>query len=228
MPGYSHQQRLAAAQSTGTRIRARSAPKAIAAEIEAPEQPVGVIILPVAIPLSASSGGLRLIAAGLQDRGFATFLAELLSPAEVEHGYHSFDLDLLADRIAEVTESLRRKALLEDLPMGYFGTSTDAAAIAIAAAQPDCPAGALVLCDARPELASIELPSVRAPTLFIVEDDELALNLNRSALARLCCPGHLAVLHDAGKGLASPEIASQAARLAGDWFETHLRGERDG
>ena len=181
----------------------------------------------VPLNISASSGGLRLVAAGLQDRGFATFLAELLSPAEWEHGYHNFDFDMLAGRIAEITESLRRKAPFDDLPVGYFGTSTDAAAIAIAAAQPDCPAGALVLCDARPELASIELPSVHAPTLFIVEDDELALDLNRSALAKLGCRGDLAILRGAGKGLASPKIASQAARLAGDWFETHLLGRQD-
>jgi putative phosphoribosyl transferase len=84
------------------------------------------------------------------------------------------------------------------------------------------PAGALVMYDARPELASVELPRVHAPTLFIVEDDELAVRLNRNALSKLCCPRDLAVLEGAGKSLGSPEIASQAAHLAGDWFETHL------
>jgi hypothetical protein len=126
------------------------------------------------------------------------------------------------------TERLRRTAPFEDLPIGYFGTSTDAAAMAIAAAQPGCPAGALVMCGARPELASGELPRVHAPTLFIVEDDQLALDLNRSALEKLRCSGDIAVLRGLGKGLASPEIASQAAGLAGDWFETHLRREQDG
>jgi putative phosphoribosyl transferase len=212
---------------TGTRIRARRVPEALATDIGSPEHPVGVVILPVTVPLSASSGGLRRVAAGLRDRGFATFLAELLSPAEMEHGYHNFDFDMLAGRIAEITESLHRKAPFEDLPIGYFGTSTDAAAMAIAAAQPGCRAGALVMCDARPDLASIELPRVHAPTLFIVEDDELALDLTRRALAKLGSRGDLAILRGMGKGLASPEIASDAARLGGDWFETHLRGDQD-
>ena len=211
----------------GTRIRARRVPEALATNIGSPEHPVGVVILPVTVPLSASSGGLRLVAAGLQDRGFATFLAELLSPAEMEHGYHNFDFQMLAGRIAEITESLRRKAPFDDLPVGYFGTSTDAAAMAIAAAQPGSPAGALVMCDARPELASVELPRIHAPTLFIVEDDELALDLSLSALAKLGCRGHLAILRGMDKGLASPERASDAARLAGDWFETHLRSHQD-
>ena len=38
----------------------------------------------------------------------------------------------------------------------------------------------------------------------------------------------LAVLDSMGKGLSSPEIASEAARLASDWFDTHLRGELEG
>jgi hypothetical protein len=102
----------------------------------------------------------------------------LLTPAEAEHGYHNFDFAMLADRIAEVTERLRRNAPAEDLPIGDFGTSTDAAA------RSDCPAGALAMCNARPELASAELPRARAPMLFIVEDDELACDLNRAALRR--------------------------------------------
>ncbi len=191
-----------------------------------PEQPIGVIILPVTV--RAWDGGVRRVAAGLQDRGFATFIAELLSSAEIEHGYHNFDFGLLADRLSEVAERLSRKAPLADLPIGFFGTSTDAAAMAVAAARPNCPAGALVMCDARPELAIAELPRVRAPTLFIVKDEELALQLNRRALAKLGCPCDMAVLPGAG-GLDSRRRASQAAELAADWFETHLLpGERRG
>ena len=188
---------------------------------------MGLIILPVTAALSTTNDGLQQVAAGLQDRRFATFLAGLLSPAEAEHGYHNFDFEMLANRIAQVTENLRRKEALEALPIGYFGTSTDAAAIAVAAAHPDCPAGALVMFDARPELASAELPRIHVPTLFIVEEDELALDLNRSALARLGGQGDLAVLPGTSKNLAFPEIAVRAAKLAGDWFERHLCRERE-
>ena len=114
---------------------ARSAPGVLATNITSPEQPVAVIILPVTVPLSPSSKGLRRVAAGLQDRGFATFVAELLSPEETEHGYHNFDFEMLSDRISEVTRSLRRELPFADLPLGYFATSTDAAALTIVAAQ---------------------------------------------------------------------------------------------
>ena len=83
---------------------------------------------------------------------------------------------MLADRIAEVTERLRRKAPFEELPPGYFGTSTDAVAWPSPprnrARNQDGPAGALVMCDAGPELAIVELPRVHAPTLFIVQNVE--------------------------------------------------------
>ena len=197
-------------------------------EIAVPKQPIGTIIFPATIPLNALPPGLRLVAAGLRERGFATLFSELLSPAEVEHGYHQFDFEMLAHRIADITDGLRYRDALKGLPIGYFGTSTDAAAMAVAAAQPDCPAGALVMCDARPELASTELHRIRAPTLFIVEEDELALDLNRNALARLGAQGDLAVLRGTDKNLASPETASQIAELAGEWFETHLVCHKDG
>jgi len=143
------------------------------------------------------------------------------------HGYHNFNFEMLADRIAEITGKLS-KAPFENLPIGYFGTSIDAAAMAIAAAQPDCPARALVMCNARPELASTELSRLRAPTLFIVEDSEPALDLNRSAQAKLGCPSDLVVLQGTGKGLTSPEKASQVVGLAADWFGTRLCGKQDG
>jgi putative phosphoribosyl transferase len=206
----------------GDPTRRPSAAAPLGAGTASPEQPIGVIIFPVSALGSASNTGLGHIRTALQNRGFAPLLAELLSPAETEHGYHNLDIDLLAGRIADFTQDLRRNASLKDLPIGYFAMGTDAAAVATAAAQPDCPASAVVLCDARPELASNALALVHAPTLFIVEDDELALHLNRSALARLRCLADLAVLQGPSNSLASPKIASQAARLAGDWFETHL------
>jgi putative phosphoribosyl transferase len=134
---------------------------------------------------------------------------------------------LLAHRIADVTERLRKKAPFEDLPIGYLGMSTDAAAIATAAAAPGCLARALVMCDARLDLAHSALPLVHAPTLFIAKGDESALDLNRRALARLCCPTDLAVLRGACQSRPSPDMAAQIVQLAGDWFTTHLRSRPD-
>ena len=86
--------------------------------VAVPEQPIGLVLLPVTV--RAADGSLSRVAAGLQDRGFATFLTELLSVEETEHGYHNFDFGLLVDRISEAIERLSRKAPLADLPIGFF------------------------------------------------------------------------------------------------------------
>jgi putative phosphoribosyl transferase len=196
----------------------RDEPARPALVINGRPQAIGAVILPV----SVAGGSLRQVAAGLQAKIFATVLTELLSPAEIEHGYHNFDVDLLASRISEATNRLRAEAPFQRMLIGSFGTSADAAAIIAMAAQAGCPARALAMCDARCDLAHTALPLVRTPTLFIVEDDEVAVHLGRSALAQMHCPRKMIILGGASKHLASPEMSGRAAELAGDWFKAYL------
>jgi len=59
-----------------TCVKAPSADSKITgAETAAPDQPFGVIILPASVPPSASSGGLRRVAAGLRDKSTTLNLA---------------------------------------------------------------------------------------------------------------------------------------------------------
>jgi hypothetical protein len=50
------------------------------------------------------------------------------------------------------------------------------------------------LCGATCDLAHTALPLVRTPTLFIVEDDEFAVHLGRSALAQMHCLRKMIIL----------------------------------
>lgn len=178
----------------------------------------GTIILPHCVPLRIASVAFRRIAEGLRKRGFATAPIQLLTNEENAHGYHAFDLDLLARRIAAATGAMG------DMPVGLFGLNTDAAAILAAAARQECRVGALVLCNARPDMVYDALPLVRAPTLIIVDDDELMLALNRKALAQLTCRGNLAILRR--EEAASPEMTTRIVQLAADWFDIHLGGNQ--
>lgn len=175
----------------------------------------GTILLPHCTSLSASTVGFRRIAAGLAKRGFDTAPTQLLTLEETAHGYHLFDIDLLARRIVEAAGGLG------DKPIGLFGLNVDAAAILAAAAKNECPAHALVLCNARPDLVSDVLSLVRVPTLCIVEDDELTLALNRKALAELGSHGELAIL-PAGESFGSSAAAGRVVQLAADWFAAYL------
>ena len=175
----------------------------------------GTILLPHCTGLAAATAAFGKIAAGLTAYGFKATPLQLLSPEEAAHGYHLFDIDLLAQRIVDAVASL------EGAPVGLFGHNLEAAAILVAAAQPDCAAHALVLCNARPDLAPDAPPAIRVPTLCLVEDEELALDLNRKALARLGDIGELAIL-PAGQAISSPATAAQVTDLAAAWFAQYL------
>ena len=72
--------------------------------------------------------------------------------------------------------------------VGYFGSSTGAAAALMAAARLGDEIGAVVSRGGRPDLAGDALPLVKAPTLLIVGGhDETVIELNQDAYARLRC-----------------------------------------
>jgi hypothetical protein len=65
------------------------------------------------------------------------------------------------------------------------------------------------------------LPQVRAPTLLITFEDDIALTkLNRAGLSQLFCEKSLEIVPSICDDDA--ERASQAGRLARAWFERYL------
>jgi putative phosphoribosyl transferase len=107
--------------------------------------------------------------------------------------------------------------------VGYFGASTGAAAALQAAAEPRCPARAIVSRGGRPDLALPQLPQVTAPTLLIVGGaDTAVLDLNRQAQARLGGPSRLDVVPGATHPFEEPGALETVAQLAAAWFTEHL------
>ena len=75
----------------------------------------------------------------------------------------------------------------------------------------------------RPDLAAAELGRVRAPTLLIVGgDDDLVIQLNRSAYEQLACAKELAIVPGAGHLFEEPGTLEEVARLASGWFRRYL------
>ena len=76
-------------------------------------------------------------------------------------------------------------------------------------------------------MAQAVLAQVEAPTLLIVGGaDRDVLTLNEGALNRLHCAKRLAVVPGAGHLFEEPGTMEQVIRLAGAWFETHLKGTK--
>jgi len=166
----------------------------------------------------------RQVAAALNEAGLATLLFDLLTDDEALDRANVFDIALLGSRLSAAASWLRSQPEAAELPLGYFGASTGAAAALWAAVEPDGGrVGAIVSRGGRPDLAGDRLPLVQAPTLLIVGgDDRDVLGLNRQARARLRCESDLIVIPGAGHLFEEPGALEQVAALATTWFVRHL------
>jgi putative phosphoribosyl transferase len=168
----------------------------------------------------------RHVAGILNRAGIGTLLFDLLTPDEEVDRHNVFDIELLAGRLGLAVDWLRH-SVRGALPIGLFGASTGAAAALWAATEPGSDIAAVVSRGGRPDLAGARLGRVRAPTLLIVGGaDDLVLNLNRRAQARLRCPNRLAVIPGATHLFQEPGTLQVAAELACDWFAAYLRHAR--
>lgn len=163
------------------------------------------------------------VAEALRQAGLATLLFDLLSDAEAADRAKVFDIRLLAERLGQATDWVRRDADTAPLRIGYFGASTGAGAALVADALSEAEIGAIVSRGGRPDLAEDALPRVRAPTLLIVGSlDTMVLELNQAALARLDCEKRLAVVPGATHLFEEPGTLDQVIDLARTWFTEHL------
>ena len=75
------------------------------------------------------------VARYLRTAGLGTLLFDLLMPEEAVDRANVFDIELLAVRLLAATRWLRSQPATAELPIGYFGASTGAAAALWAAAE---------------------------------------------------------------------------------------------
>ncbi len=163
------------------------------------------------------------VAAALRRAGLATLLFDLLTEREAADRRNVFDIELLAERLLTATRWTHEQAATRDLPLGYFGASTGAAAALVAAAGSELAIGAIVSRGGRPDMAGPALVEVRAPTLLIVGGDDVqVLALNRSALARLRCAKKLEIVPGASHLFEEPGALDAVIDLARRWFSDHL------
>lgn len=195
----------------------------LSGDLRLPEAAAGVVIFAHGSGSSRLSPRNRQVAAALNDAGFATLLFDLLTSEEELDRAKVFDTVLLAERLVAVTGWVRAEAELRELPIGYFGASTGAAAALRAAAQLDGEIGAVVSRGGRPDLAAESLAQVGAPTLLIVGGaDWQVLELNEQAARLLRCEQEVAVVPGATHLFEEPGALERVAELAADWFSRHL------
>ncbi|NVI97416.1 dienelactone hydrolase family protein [Myxococcus sp. AM009] len=194
-----------------------------------PDGAEGLVIFAHGSGSSRFSPRNRAVARALRAQGLATLLFDLLSEEEeVEDagtGELRFDIPFLARRLAAVTEWAERQPALAALRMGYFGSSTGAAAALVAAAlHPDL-IHAVVSRGGRPDLAGPVLPRVQAPTLLLVGGQDVGvLELNEESLARMEGLKGIQIIPGATHLFEEPGALEQVARQAAAWFLRFLGG----
>jgi putative phosphoribosyl transferase len=165
----------------------------------------------------------RFVAERLVDAGLATLLFDLLTEIEDRDYAMRFDIELLTRRLLGATTWVREQAGTQGLALGYFGASTGAAAALKAAAALGDTVRAVVSRGGRPDLAMAELPEVRAPVLLIVGgNDDVVIELNQSAYARLTGRKELHIVPGATHLFEEPGTLDEVANLAAGWFARHL------
>lgn len=195
-------------------------------DLAVPPGATGLVLFAHGSGSSRFSGRNRWVARELNDAGLATLLFDLLTEQEelVDRASRAlrFDIGLLTRRLSQATRWVLQQPDLGQLPLGYFGSSTGAAA-ALAASVDWPEVLAVVSRGGRPDLAGSRLERVRAATLLIVGgNDYTVMELNRETLAALRCEAQLEVVPSATHLFEEPGTLEQAATLAADWLAAHL------
>ena len=192
-----------------------------------PQNATGLVLFAHGSGSSRFSSRNRFVAETLRQGGLATLLLDLLTSDEdsidqITREYR-FDVPRLAARLVGAIEWLDERQESRGLPFGVFGASTGGGAALIAAAERPDRVQAVVSRGGRPDLAGDALSVVRAPTLLIVGgDDEPVIELNRQAMSQMTADVRLEIVPGATHLFEEPGTLEIVARLARDWFTSHL------
>jgi putative phosphoribosyl transferase len=192
-----------------------------------PAESTGIVLFAHGSGSGRHSPRNQFVASVLHEVGLATLLMDLLTPQEeavdLRTREHRFNIPLLADRLVGSTDWLLARPGAADLKVGYFGSSTGAAAALIGAADRPESTSAVVSRGGRVDLAADALARVKAPTLLIVGgNDYTVIGLNRQSMALLKAPTKLEIVPGAGHLFEEPGALAKVAHLARDWFQRHL------
>jgi pimeloyl-ACP methyl ester carboxylesterase len=195
-------------------------------DLVVPDGARGVVCFAHGSGSSRHSSRNKRVAEALQRARFATLLFDLLTEQEelVDERTRAlrFDIGLLGRRLVMVTDALAAEPDIRDLPVGYFGASTGAAAALVAAAERPH-VKAIVSRGGRPDLARDALARVFAPTLLIVgELDREVLVLNRDAAALIPGPTEIVIVPGATHLFEEPGALDVVAELATRHFTRYL------
>jgi len=208
-------------------VRLDIAGVSLSGDLSLPADARGLVVFAHGSGSSRHSPRNRAVAEVLQLGRLGTLLLDLLTEhedrADATTAEFRFDIPLLTDRLVASIDWAQAHPQTSSLPVGLFGASTGAAAALIAAARRSAKIRAVVSRGGRPDLAEDSLDEVTAPTLLIVGGrDDVVIELNKQAFARLKGPKELQIVAGATHLFEEPGALKTVSRLAREWFTGHL------
>jgi putative phosphoribosyl transferase len=199
----------------------------LAGNLHLPNCPNALVLFAHGSGSSRHSPRNQFVARTLNDAGLATLLFDLLTHEEEAIDTQTrelrFNINLLAERLVHATRWVKQEPQTRDLRIGYFGSSTGGAAALVAAVDVPHDVGAVVSRGGRPDLAGEVLPKVQAPTLLVVgANDDIVIELNEQARDKMRCEVKLEIIPGATHLFEEPGTLEKVAKLASNWFVTHL------
>jgi dienelactone hydrolase len=201
---------------------------ALEGELSVPRVATGIVLFAHGSGSSRHSPRNQYVAEVIRGEGVGTLLFDLLTKQEeaidLSTRHLRFDIGLLARRLVAATDWIKGQAETRHLRVGYFGSSTGGAAALVAAAEIGHEIGAVVSRGGRPDLAGAALERVVSPTLLIVGGlDDIVIQLNEEAYAKLRCKKELKIVAGATHLFEEPGKLEDVARLAAEWFRHYLQ-----
>jgi len=192
-----------------------------------PENAMALVLFAHGSGSSRHSPRNQFVARTINRAGLGTLLFDLLTPEEealdIYTREHRFNISLLAKRLVHATKWARQQEETRDQRIGYFGSSTGAAAALVAAAELPQDVGAVVSRGGRPDLAGDALAKVQAPTLLIVGgNDHIVIEVNEMARDQMRCEVKLEIIPGATHLFEEAGALEHVAKLASNWFVDHL------
>jgi dienelactone hydrolase len=196
-------------------------------ELTVPVGAAGVALFAHGSGSSRHSPRNQFVARAIREAAVGTLLFDLLTQEEEAVDIHTrhlrFDIGLLAERLVDATNWIKREPDTWHLRVGYFGSSTGGGAALVAAAEVGEEIGAVVSRGGRPDLAGEALAKVKSPTLLIVGGlDQPVIRMNEDAYRQLHCEKELRIIPGATHLFEEPGTLENVAHLAAEWFQRHL------
>src|SRR6266478_2206628 len=131
-----------------TEIQIPAGRAVLSGNLTIPKNAMGLVLFAHGSGSSRHSPRNQFVARTLNKAGLGTLLFDLLTPQEElvdsRTAEHRFNIGLLAERLVHATNWAKQQQPTRNLRIGYFGSSTGAAAALVAAAQLPDDVGAIV------------------------------------------------------------------------------------